>query len=112
EVFVAWRATTAPVAAPPAAARKTRSTVGSAADLRPRVAARPACGISGCTSASVFKNRGCAAADEATMRDALPRAVPMLERVTQPPVPSPPVPQPAERLRIAWQERHESDYIF
>ncbi|MDQ1467983.1 MAG: hypothetical protein QOH10_2398, partial [Actinomycetota bacterium] len=36
----------------------------------------------------------------------------MLERVTQPPVPSSPVPQPAERLRIAWQQRHESDYIF
>jgi hypothetical protein len=37
----------------------------------------------------------------------------MLERVTQPPVPSRSAASSAsERLRIAWQQRHESDYIF
>jgi len=37
----------------------------------------------------------------------------MLEVVTQPPIPAPwGAPPASERLRVAWQQRHESDYIF
>jgi hypothetical protein len=37
----------------------------------------------------------------------------MLEVVTQPPMPAPwGVPPASERLRVAWQQRHETDYVF
>jgi hypothetical protein len=64
--------------------------------------------------------RGCAASDEGLMRKRARSTLPMLESVTDTPVPparsgTPPQPGPpaaSERLRVAWQRRHESDYIF
>jgi hypothetical protein len=37
----------------------------------------------------------------------------MLEAVLPPPTPQPgAAPAPSERLRVAWQQRHETDYVF
>src|SRR5262249_61378498 len=41
----------------------------------------------------------------------------MLPGVTQPPAPAPPpypvaAPNTADRIRIAWQQRYETDYVF